>query len=1013
MIPAPPWAFAAEAIDGTGDTHLAKGVHVRALPSPAAGIPATPLLVYRAALNGDQVGRLAQHTEVVWIDSFGNVLTTPFNVEPSNPVTGHLIGGQAIWAQLTARAVPPDRITFAALAGGPSGLHAFMQRDDNPFIVAGQRIDAVRVSGRGAVIGLRWIARDEAVKGLEPKLRMIWSLPVEPAPRYRPTPDARSEAKQRVERGTPQRIPQYGLLGHLPPGSAPPAPPGFSLDRVALIEADFGRWLDRLLNDLSLPPQELLDVQPADDGGEVALAMEPHLLAASVDPDCGHWLGFGDVDPPEEPVGTLLLYFVRGLWRDVPANWEEWQRVRLAPHWRVDRDAAMLGFDDLRALDLEPLEKGPFLDLTALAVAVVGFAPLPPASPIITGFEDRGWLPEPPPPDVRRHTRIHLAALAPRALLAAAADDGVLRSLNPVIGEGRPKPGEVPRPETMLGIIATQPPDAAQPDQGRIDDRDAVEAGAKYTIAQGDWFGRWGEWSSGTSAAKARTPPLPPSVELAYQPPLAAAAPVPDGPLAGVVTIRVAIPRIDDLPPGGHRLDRLELSRSIGGGAPVVTTLALSAAGPFTETHPAPLHDVIVVTETGPALQRAASTTISVTGRWIDVGGLASAESAPAQREIIDPRPPPLPVMPTELQYSARPDAAGFARVELRWAAIPGARYRVFASSERTLLGALRARGQGAVADAIAATPAGAPRAMAIRAQKARFSWDAFESVTASPLVATGPTASFVHRVSGSLDVLAAYRVLTEGPSGVLSEITEAEIVPVAVPNLGPPPVPLASLGPIDYEQDVLADGATLEVLVPPGRAFPAAWRLRRATVASADALRMDVVATGAIPAGAGTPSGTRFDVPLAGPLKPWRQYRFVVEVQAGPPPGAPTAGEVPVGEWSAPSAPVTLSTIPPAAPAPLSALEATILGSGDVRLRATHPEPGSLVGTPFGAYRFEVHRLSPGARPKRLGLQLRRAADDRFEAIDPAPPEGSAWSVRVLDPLGRPSGSLTVRGSV
>ena len=48
MALAPPWAFSAEAIDGIGDTHLAKGIHIRALPSPSAGLPATPLFVYRA-----------------------------------------------------------------------------------------------------------------------------------------------------------------------------------------------------------------------------------------------------------------------------------------------------------------------------------------------------------------------------------------------------------------------------------------------------------------------------------------------------------------------------------------------------------------------------------------------------------------------------------------------------------------------------------------------------------------------------------------------------------------------------------------------------------------------------------------------------------------------------------------------------------------------------------------------------------------------------------------------------
>jgi hypothetical protein len=299
---------------------------------------------------------------------------------------------------------------------------------------------------------------------------------------------------------------------------------------------------------------------------------------------------------------------------------------------------------------------------------------------------------------------------------------------------------------------------------------------------------------------------------------------------------------------------------------------------------------------------------------------------------------------------------------------------------------------------------------MAIRAQQARFSWDAFECVTAKPIVASSPTTTFVHRVSGSLDVLAVYRVLTEGASGVLSEITEADIVPVAVPNVGPPPPPLASLGPIAYDHDILTEGVSLEVLVPPGRAPAVAWRVRRASVPVSDALRMDVVASDAITGASVDAQGTHFEIPLPDPLRAWRQYRFVVEVQAGRPPGAPQVGPVPIGEWSTPSTPVTLSTIPPGDPEPASVLVAAVQPNGDVRLTVTHPEADTLVGTPFGAYRFEVHRLSPGKRPARANVDLRRAAGSTFEAIDAGPfSTGSAWSVRVVDPIGRVSPSLTV----
>jgi hypothetical protein len=1015
MALAPPWAFSAEAIDGIGDTHLAKGIHIRALPSPSAGLPATPLFVYRALLNADAIGRAARHTEVIWIDSFGNLLTAPFQLTPNNPVIGHLTAGTAIWARLQARPLRPEGISFAALVNGPGGLIPFARRDADPWVVGGQRIDAVQVSGRGTVLGLRWIERDEGVKFGDFKLIAVWSLPVDPAPRYRPTPNARSEAKDRVARGAPTRLPQYAVMGQTDPANSPPAGDAFSLARLGLLDAELDRWLKRLLNDLSQPTFDLQDIQPVEDAdGTIALSIEPHLIGASIDPDAGHWLGFGDVDALDAPAGDLALYQIRGLWRDAPERWDALQRPALASRWVATLDEAVARFEDLRKKDLVPDQKGPFLDLTALAVAVVGAPPSRPGLPGLLGFEDRGWLPEPPPPDVRRHVRIRLIGMAPRALLAAVADDGVTRTLNPVIGEGRPKPGEVPSPETMMAISVTRPPDATVVGETRIDDRDAQENGAKYRIAQGDWFGRWGEWADHLGPPKARTAPPAPALELTYRPPsLPPGGSVPNGPLSGTLTFRVAIPRTDDLPPGGHPLNRLELSQSTGGGAPAVTTILLGAPGTLIEVHPAPLHDILLLTRAGPPLGRAAATTVAVTARWIDEAGLVSVPSAPAQRTILDPRPPALPVVPTTLLYSARPDATGFARVELVWPSVPGTRYRVFASSEPTLLGALRNAGRTAIADAIAATPAGAPRATAIKAQRALFSWDAFESVTANPIIASGTSTSFVHRVSGSLDVLAAYRVLTEGPSGVLAEISQAEIIPVAVPNFGPPPPPLASLGALAFDQDVTTDGVPLDVLVPPGRAAPIAWRVRRSSVTAGDPLRMDVVASGPIPPNSADAQGTRFAITLTDTLKPWRQYRFVVEVQAGPPPGAPSAGEIPVGEWSAPSAAVTVATIPPHIPEPPSALTLTTLPNGDVRLRVTHPQADSLVGTAFGVYRFELYRLSPGARPAKLPLTLERIAGNQFEAVDPAPPPGSAWSVRVLDPLGRPSPSLTVAGAV
>jgi hypothetical protein len=418
------------------------------------------------------------------------------------------------------------------------------------------------------------------------------------------------------------------------------------------------------------------------------------------------------------------------------------------------------------------------------------------------------------------------------------------------------------------------------------------------------------------------------------------------------------------------------------------------------EPHPSPGHDVLAIPLAGPAVPRAGSRSVEVVARWVDVLTHESTGSAPAKRRLLDPRPPALPAVDTRLKYSARPDATGHARVELTWPSVAGTRYRVFVSTETTLLAALLANGDGTTANEIAAAAPGAPRAEAFTARKSHFGWDAFEMVTPVPIVATGSTTTFIHRLSGSLDVLAVYRVLSESEAGALAELTEADLVPVAVPNLGPPAQPLVAVerAPEDHEHA----GVALRVRVPAGRARPVKWRLRRASVPVNDPLRMDVVHAGDVTVAPG-PDGTTFTITAATPLKRWRQYRWAVEVQAGPPAGAPTAGPVPAGEWSPASAPVTLAVIPTEPPAPPTAIAAAATPGG-VQLTITHPDAATLAGTALGAYRFELFRRSPNARPTRLTVPVERGPGSTYVAIDPTPPPHSTWAVRLVDPLGRAS---------
>jgi hypothetical protein len=1009
---APPWALFAEAIDGIDDTHLPKGIHVRALPSPRAGLPATPLFVYRAVLAAELVARLAQHTEITWIDSFGNVLVPPFSVTPDKPVLGYLPSAQCVWIELLGESAgDPDRgegLVFEAMAQSQDGPAPFAARTRPPYVLASQRIDLVRVGGLGRVSGVRWLAREDLLKNLRLELWRLWSLPVREAPRYTPTAGAVGEAKDRVLRGAPTRQPMYVAYTAPYPGSAPGAAPIDAMDRVDATRDVVERWLDAVLNDLSLPTWEIKDTYPISEAdGEISVPVEGHLLAGAIDPDGGRWLGFGDNDNGLKATpGDLVVYHVRGLWRWFSTRWRAIQLGALADFVRPDLQAALAAFPEVEQHGVEPRLDGAYLDLGVLAPAIVGYPPVLPGAPSIDGFDDRGWLAEPPPPDVRRIVRVRGSGFRPRALVAlVATDHRGERTLNPIARIGRLPPGEPHTEGTPLPLVVTRPFDAVGPGQGRFDDRDAPEDEVTYRMAQGDWFGRWSDWASDTAPPKARAMPLPPAVELYYAPPDIAPGPVPTGSLSGTLTIRVPVPRVPELPAGGHLLHRLVVDLTIDAGAPASTQYVLdSLVGATLEPHPSPGHDMLVIEQVGPPIPRSGKRSATVVARWIDQGNLISTDSPPAKRQLVDPRPPPLPPVNTELQYSARPDATGYARVELSWTSVPGTRYRVFASTEPTLIKALQNAGKTAIVDEILDADPGAPRAGVLRDNKQHFDWDAFECVTEVPLVATGATTRFVHRVSGSLERLAVYRVLSEGESGVLAEMTEADVIPVAVPNLGPPAQPLVSIErePEDHQHE----GVRLRVKVLAGRAVPVAWRLRRASVPASDPLRMSVVLTGAVPGGSTTAAGTELVIEDPTPLKAWRQYRWSVEVQAGPPPGAPTIGPVPAGEWSPASAPVTLAVIPADAPvAPASVVASAV--AGGVELVISHPHAGELIGTALGSYRFEIYRASPGQRPVQVTLPVTRATGNTFEAVETTPPASSQWSVRVVDPIGRVSEAI------
>jgi hypothetical protein len=205
---------------------------------------------------------------------------------------------------------------------------------------------------------------------------------------------------------------------------------------------------------------------------------------------------------------------------------------------------------------------------------------------------------------------------------------------------------------------------------------------------------------------------------------------------------------------------------------------------------------------------------------------------------------------------------------------------------------------------------------------------------------------------------------------------------------------------------DPTTQGVRLRVKVPIAQAAPKAWRLRRSSVSVLDPLGMNIVATGPVPTLTSDGTTQSFEFDATEPLKAWRQYRFAVEVQADLPPGAPTIGIIPAGEWSSASVPVTLGVIPQAGPQAASAVQIAN-GASVLNITVTHPQPDSLVNTTLGPYVFEVWRSDPGQRPSKIDVAFSRGAGSTWAGSTPTPtpaPTGTYLSVRIIDPIGRRS---------
>lgn len=1055
----PSWAMGAVGIDGTGDFHLAKGVHLRVFHVPGLGLPIRPFLVYR--LDQDTTRQiLASHTHntFTWLDSRGRVLTLPFAVTKDNPVTGTILrpaGVRAIAVAIATGKVNQPRglttalrassavagaaaadgdLTMAAFVDTPQGRRFIGQRTAPPYMLGAPDIHGIVISGEGTVQAAAWI--DDALSKVDKREPwMLLDLPIKSASRYEGLPDAEDRAEHRVRTGAPTRFGLHDDPGVAGPGAAAPANDDDEWKRVSALTEDIFPHLKQVVDDTSARPGKLTMPQTLDSGvtstafAEASVVSLRAVLAATSDPGMAKWLGYSAVDTdPEALAGSLTVYFVRGFFAIDPTELDAMQflSVRatggaltadLPASASVPFDVPRLSRDDLEVHDyMVPVIVFPGAPPARPVAPGIG-APLAPAAmigpkgtaPPATSDGQGAWLAERIPPDAAREVVLPLSNLEAAPSLAAARRLGAtLESLN----DHNKATGRA------FALVPAIPDAAITTGTGQLADRTVPPDAVRYRVAQADWFGRWSEFAERDVVAKQR--PLPPTPVVVLHYVLPSATPDSDLPRFGALHARLRVPSPESLAPGSRLLVSARIEATIGG-LPVVATAALTS----------PTQDVLDVVVPPPAgvIARAASVEAVVRAQWSD-GVSVGQLSEPVKRTLVDPRPPlALEVDPT-LRYSARPDAVGRSRIVLGWNAAPGVHYRVYTTDETRLRGALQAMADAGNGDAAALLAAAAPTATApvraaaytadIPARAALYTRGLFNNLTAEALEPPpGPT-RFSYDLSASLTVLAFFKIVAVSPDNVESPFTDATLIPIGVPSGGPPPRPI-----LTFAGWTETGAARLHVTAVRGPQPAERWRLRRSFAESANALRMPIVAQGTV-ASATVVSPESDDAPLVfeivdtgsdaiagGALRPWTRTSWRVEVQAPNPPGSTIPGE-----WSPASGAVGGMRVPDP-PAAATDLAIASVVADAVALSWRHSQPLQKGGQ--GGYRFDVYRREPGKREVLVDAVL---ADDptavtgsgsarTFHFTDPGPTTaGTAWRVVTLDPLGRlsPPSSAVVR---
>jgi hypothetical protein len=970
---------------------------------------------------------------------------------------GRRLGSFVAAAARTAATAEPAskslvmRAMGASVGNGPTLLG---ERRGPPYTVAAPAIAEVVITGHGIIADLVWLAASDLDR-FDWRTIDVLNLPHKAGRRYLSLNDPFGRSEASLRRQAPKLRPLQETSGALDPAAAPPFSEPEESDRVHTLGDPLGADLDALI-DGPAPPltaSETIEVTDAagnrltDDPAQessIAISHLGRVLQATLDPGVAAWLGYKGLDDRDAPEG-LSFYRVFGFFRHplgagaepaqllavpisaVPAADRSLNASEVFRTWVKLAGDHLHGEGEQLVGELEAAND--YMVMGAVAAVDRRAPPSSPPPPELLAPEHVAWLPAIPPAAVRE------VDCPMRGLLVGATLAGERTQPVPgggVVGLNRPVGA---RPwHALLTIGLTSNADGtplvfADNRQGSIGDRGAGPDAARYHFAQQDRFGRWSGFAARDAAAGPRPKPPRPVVQGSYRQPDPASAAAVTG---GTFALRVPLPEAASLAPGSHPLSHVRLSfrhsdAMVTGGPeiamPDVDALASSAIVVEPAPPPGqPPQRAVPVTVTGPVLAPTAQRRMVITARWVDTAGQVSDLSDPLRLTMTDPRPPAQIPIPDTLLYSSRPDATGLAWIERSWsvAASDTAVYAAYYSDENRLLAWLKGEGRTAEANAIAATSDRAARAGMMRAIQGDFPDYLFERLPGAVVAPSATQRRLRHAVSGSSRILNAYKIAAEAPrSGARPDLSGLDMVFYGVPNSDPPPRPAVSVRlvePQPGEPDLVVE---VTVILEAGLTRGQTARIFRTRGTQADPMHAPLVAD--LPFSAPDPETGRQravlrDVGAAGiapaaRLAAFFRYQWLAQAQ-----GAPESGSDVPGMWSRASDPASLATVPPLAPAApvFDGFGGTPVpgGTQDLTLAISHPL--GLAPTALGPWRYEVLRAAPGEEPAMMaagsvGTVPLQIADPVGGGVTPA---ATRFTVRLFDPVGRPTPTLSLVAS-